>query len=358
MLKIVNSKQTKMRKYTLLFAFALLFFSANLVAQIAINTTATNPDASAMLDVDSNNKGVLIPRMSTSERNAIPSPADGLLVFDTTEDAFFFYNASNSAWDRISSMWTYDAGEVTLSDNNEDVHIGTYNNPGKLGVEGVGEVAVYGYSDNNYGIQGRTVSGNAGVFGSTNATTTFSAGVWGESNDQLGMRAISYTDRGLLATSASGPYAAYFAGDVYTTGSYLPSARKLKSGEQTLEGALGIIAQLQAKTYKYDTKTYQSMRLPEGKRYGLIAEELEQVLPELVKHTKTEMYDWEGYFKEKKALAVTGERTEDVQVKSLGKVDFKAVNYTELIPILLAGIQEQQTIIEDLTNRLEQLEQQ
>lgn len=350
--------KTNMKENTALLALVLLLFNVNLSAQVAINTTASDPHASAMLDVSSSTKGVLISRMTSTERTNITTPADGLLVFDTTNDAFFFYNAGSSSWDRISSMWTYNSGEVTLSDNNEDVYLGGANNIGKLGVQAYGEIGIRANSDDNAGVYGRTSTGNAGIFGNTGASAAlFRAGIWGEANDRLGTYGISYTDVGIQGVSVSGPYAGYFDGDVYTTGTYLPSARKLKSGEQALKGALGIIAQLQPKTYLYDTKTYKPMNLPEGKRYGLIAEELEQVLPQLVKDSKTELYDWEGYFKEKEALAAAGEPTENVQARSLGKVDFKAVNYTELIPILLAGIQEQQATIEDLMKRLEQLEQ-
>lgn len=47
---------------------------------VGINTT---PDPSAMLDVSSTDKGMLVPRMTTAQRLAIPSPAESLLVFDT-----------------------------------------------------------------------------------------------------------------------------------------------------------------------------------------------------------------------------------------------------------------------------------
>ena len=54
-----------------------------------------NPHASAILDVHSINKGVLIPRMSTAQRNAIIQPATGLLVFDNNTAGFWFYNGSS-----------------------------------------------------------------------------------------------------------------------------------------------------------------------------------------------------------------------------------------------------------------------
>ena len=49
------------------------------------------PEASAMLDVYSQDKGLLVPRVTTAERGAISSPATGLLVFDTDENSYYFY---------------------------------------------------------------------------------------------------------------------------------------------------------------------------------------------------------------------------------------------------------------------------
>ena len=56
-----------------------------------------------MLDVSSTSKGFLTPKMTTTERNAIASPADGLIVYDVTLKSFFHYNTTTSTWVRISS---------------------------------------------------------------------------------------------------------------------------------------------------------------------------------------------------------------------------------------------------------------
>lgn len=54
------------------------------------------PDQSAVLDIQSVNKGLLIPRMSLEERNNIKNPANGLLIFQTDEKSgFYFYEATN-----------------------------------------------------------------------------------------------------------------------------------------------------------------------------------------------------------------------------------------------------------------------
>ena len=61
----------------------ILFINGVLFSQVSINIDGTNPDNSAMLDVKSTNKGLLIPRMTRAEMGAIPNPADGLMVYCT-----------------------------------------------------------------------------------------------------------------------------------------------------------------------------------------------------------------------------------------------------------------------------------
>ena len=60
----------------------MILFSSLLEAQIGIGTTT--PNASAILDVTSTSKGLLLPRMTTSQRDAVASPASGLMIFNTT----------------------------------------------------------------------------------------------------------------------------------------------------------------------------------------------------------------------------------------------------------------------------------
>jgi hypothetical protein len=60
----------------------ILLFSNALYAQVGIGTTA--PDISSILDVSANSKGLLMPRLTTLEREAIVSPATGLMIYNTT----------------------------------------------------------------------------------------------------------------------------------------------------------------------------------------------------------------------------------------------------------------------------------
>ncbi len=68
--------------------------------QVAINTDGSNPDASAIVDIKSNNRGFLPPRISKGKRDSIPHPAEGLTVYDTTLNSLDFYNGEK--WISIS----------------------------------------------------------------------------------------------------------------------------------------------------------------------------------------------------------------------------------------------------------------
>ena len=116
-----------MKKQFFLLATAL-FLGIQTFAQtgVAINTTGNEPDNSAMLDVSSTTKGLLIPRMTEAQRTAIALPAKGLLVYqnDSTE-GFYYYDGS--AWTNLAlvnfteSNYTYNAktGVKLQADNAE-----------------------------------------------------------------------------------------------------------------------------------------------------------------------------------------------------------------------------------------------
>jgi Protein of unknown function (DUF1566) len=70
-----------------LFGFILVIPSICSFSQVGINSDGSSPDPSAGLDVKFNNKGLLPPRMTFDQRNLIPSPADGLMVYCTNCNA-------------------------------------------------------------------------------------------------------------------------------------------------------------------------------------------------------------------------------------------------------------------------------
>ena len=71
-----------MKRLTIIIALSLLS-GTWLTAQVSINTDNSQPDPSAMLDVKSSSKGVLLPRVTYEQRNAIQDPVEGLMLFCT-----------------------------------------------------------------------------------------------------------------------------------------------------------------------------------------------------------------------------------------------------------------------------------
>jgi len=93
------------------------------------------------------------------------------------------------------------------------------------------------------------------------------------------------TNYGVYAAASGGTtnYAGYFNGDVARTGSdNFTSDQKLKQNIDTISNALNTIMQLKPKTFTYQQSAFPSMNLPSGKQYGLIAQDVQTVLPELV----------------------------------------------------------------------------
>ncbi|HEX7411682.1 MAG TPA: FISUMP domain-containing protein [Bacteroidales bacterium] len=86
-----------MKKINVLIAAILMIASFSLTAQVAISTGGGSADASAMLDVQSTAKGLLPPRMTSAQMNAIPSPAAGLIVYctDCASKAPHFFNGTS-----------------------------------------------------------------------------------------------------------------------------------------------------------------------------------------------------------------------------------------------------------------------
>jgi hypothetical protein len=76
-----------MARVITLFTF---FFTVHLTAQVGLGTI--NPHTTAALEIASNSKGLLIPRLTTSERDLIVAPATGLIIYNTTTNGIEFFN--------------------------------------------------------------------------------------------------------------------------------------------------------------------------------------------------------------------------------------------------------------------------
>jgi len=181
--------------------------------------------------------------------------------------------------------------------------VGGYFSGGGIGVEAVGEGGTY--TGSVVGIYARAIgsAGNRfGVYGTTTGGTVRRAG--------------------------------YFSGDLQYTGSLIgPSDEMLKENIQSIPSVIILekIMRLNPTTFNYRVSALEEMNLPAGIHYGLIAQELEMVFPELVENSVHPAED---------------KNSEDLV--------YKGVKYVELIPILIQAIKEQQVMIEELQMRLDQ----
>ena len=93
-----------------------LLFSVQVNAQTGIGTTA--PNASAKLEISSIDKGLLIPRMTSTQRGNIASPANGLLIYQTDGVVGFYVNtgtAASPAWTRINMDWVRTGNDIAYT---------------------------------------------------------------------------------------------------------------------------------------------------------------------------------------------------------------------------------------------------
>ncbi|WP_298305488.1 tail fiber domain-containing protein [Flavobacterium sp.] len=158
-------------------------------------------------------------------------------------------------------------------------------------------------SSNSFGIDATAVSGslnNIAVFGRTPGTSTFEASIFG--------RTPVGTNR----------WAGYFDGNVFTTGSYLPSDNKLKSNVTKELNAIEKLNLLNPVTYTYNK--ISEMNLPEESQHGFISQEFATVFPELTKDITKPVFDNDG--------------------KIVSNYTFKGINYNGLISVLTAGFKE------------------
>lgn len=127
-----------------------------------------------------------------------------------------------------------------------------------------------------------------------------------------------------IGATSTGGYKLYVSGSFWaSSGPWSGSDSKFKKDILPIENALDKVQKLTGVSYLYKTDEYKDKGFPEGKQLGVIAQELEKVIPEAV------MADEEGT---------------------------KAVNYSEIIPVLIEAIKEQQKEIDNLQSTVTQLQ--
>jgi hypothetical protein len=103
-----------MKKVLIPIVLSMVLVLPSTIAQVGISGGVgdSDPDPSAMLDIKSTDKGVLVPRMTSTQRMAIASPATGLLVFDSNTSTFWFYEGT--AWAELINQGTSQLTEAEV----------------------------------------------------------------------------------------------------------------------------------------------------------------------------------------------------------------------------------------------------
>ncbi len=239
-------------------------------------------------------------------------------------------------------------GIVGIADNWWGI-IGQSNNNEYAGLEGIGGVGVYaqGSDEGVFGLAGYGGTGVQGlVFGDNSIGVDAEADGDPEDmgNTSIGTESYATGDNAYgIYASADGvttSLAGYFDGAVTVTGDCecYPSDIMFKKNINPLDGGLNKIMALKPKTYDMKNDEFKGkINLPKGHRYGLISQDVEAVLPELV-------HDFTTPPKLQRTKMKSG--MVKTQMIKGGQLKFKALDYVSLVPILVEAIQEQQAEIQ------------
>ena len=153
-----------MRKITLI---TLMLLTSLSYAQVGINTNT--PDASSALEIESTTGGILIPRMTETQRDAIALPASGLMIYQTDEiSGFYFYNGT---------QWTSVGMSGPQGDQGPQGEAGVAGPAGPAGADGADGAQGLAGADGADGTQGPVGNtgpagpqGDQGIQGATGAT--------------------------------------------------------------------------------------------------------------------------------------------------------------------------------------------
>jgi hypothetical protein len=122
------------------------FSNTGIAQSVGISADQSEPHPSAILDVKSNTKGMLVPRMRTVDRLAIPSPAEGLIVFDmNTLSLWVYLDESDGGWTELThsknGLWSKSGTRIYPSNIYDKVGIGITNTTSNLQVNQATDLA-------------------------------------------------------------------------------------------------------------------------------------------------------------------------------------------------------------------------
>jgi hypothetical protein len=358
---------------------ALLLFPVIALAQnVAINSTGATAVTSAALDVDMTNKGILIPRVALTTTAAFApvtgTPATSLMVYNTatagagaTAVSPGYYYWDGAQWVRLLSgaasatnnwivgtaagnvnapgavgfLGTTDANHLDLVtggvvrgrlSNSGEFFIGTTATAltGDL-MNGVGNAAfpwaINGYTNQNAAaIYGLRQNGSTGAWGSVQGETGTTIPA---NNSGISGLAAATNHRGVIGQKPAGGlgWGGLFLNDLGYTGFFgAASDRNVKRNIRPITHAVEHLKRLQGTTYEYTLPF-----LGAGTHYGFIAQNVEEVFPEMVQEKNFQPVDSRSF----------GQEIADGEAYRI-----KAVSTVSLIPVLVEAVKEQQITID------------
>jgi hypothetical protein len=213
--------------YTTIFFLLIISFRTNAQTNIFPSTGAagigtTTPNSSSLLEIKSTKKGLLIPRMTITQRNAIISPATGLLIYQTNSTKGFYYfdsiwkavaGSSSNYWKKSGSNLYYNAGNVGIGtsspayklDVNGDINLSTGHYLRVNGIRvlrdnpnsGDNNVFLGDYADTtsspgfrNVAIGSYSMATNQGAYNTAVGSTSLQNNTTGSSNTAVGEKAL------------------------------------------------------------------------------------------------------------------------------------------------------------------------
>ena len=259
-----------------------------------------------------------------------PNPATLLDMVSLSNGASSTINIINSSSDNIFTL--QDNGILRLGSSTTSARLDVeYSN-----VSNANPWAIYGNSTTTATASASPigVKGEAGL--PSGAASCFAYGVYGNVSTcgSSGSGNKYYGVYGSYSCSAGGtPYGVYCNGNGGYTGTWtLVSDIKLKDNIQPMAGALQDLMKLQPKTYTFRTSEFPGMNLSEGTQMGLISQDVEKVYPNLVRDDH--------------APATTDKNGNIIYPA----VDYKGLNYTGFIPVIISALQQQQdTVVKQQT---------
>jgi microcystin-dependent protein len=110
-----TNMKINMKTKNLVVLLVILLFQVFLKAQVGVNIVTPHPSAAMQIQSPAGlNKGLLTPSMTTTQRAAIVSPADGLIVYDISNKMHFMYEAASASWLSMSPLRLRASGAATV----------------------------------------------------------------------------------------------------------------------------------------------------------------------------------------------------------------------------------------------------